>query len=76
VFAAVAVVVEQAVGVGALDHLHEDGRELALERQQPLGKGGSRHLHSALVRGVDLEVVAESRVQPEQAQTLGAGVLA
>lgn len=40
--------------------------------------GGTRvsHLHPALVRGVDLEVVPVGGVQPQQAQALGASVLA
>lgn len=32
----VAVVVQQAVHVGALHHLHQDGRQLALQGQQAL----------------------------------------
>lgn len=32
----VAVIVQQAVHVGALHHLHQDGRQLALQRKQAL----------------------------------------
>ncbi len=40
----VRVVVQEAVGVGRLDHLHQDGRQLALQRQKTLGKCRRCHL--------------------------------
>ena len=76
VLAAVSVVVvQQAIGVGRLDHLHQNGRELPFQGQKPLGEGGGRHLDPALVTGVDLEVVPVSGVEPQQAESLGPSVL-
>lgn len=60
VFAAVAVIVQQAVGVGTFHHLHQNGREFPLQRQEALCKGGRCHLDTPLIGRVDFQVVAKS----------------
>jgi len=40
----VVVVVEEAIGVCRLDHLNQDGGELALQSQEALGESGRCHL--------------------------------
>ena len=66
-------VVEEVGGVDGLDQGGEDGCELTLEVEEALGECGGGHLHAPLVAGVDLEVMAVGRVQPQEADAL-AGV--
>ena len=49
-------VVQQAVSVSSwLDHLYEDGGQLALQRQKTLGKCSGCHLNPPLIRRVNLQ---------------------
>lgn len=40
-----------------------------------LGKGSSSHLDTALIRGIDLEIMAESAMETKQPTTREAGIV-
>lgn len=62
-------------------HLQQTGqqqrgdRRAALCRSTNLGEGGGRHLYSAFIGGVDLQVVPVGAVQPQQPAAWEASVV-
>lgn len=65
-----AKVIQQLLCVLVAHQAGQDGRQLALQAQEALDEGRGGHLDTALVRAVDLEVVAVGRVQAQEAPGL------
>lgn len=58
VFVRVTIIVQEPIGVGTLDHLHEYWCELPFQCQKSLSKSCCCHLDPPLIAGVDLKVMA------------------